>query len=65
MEALNLVEVPAASEWRQDGSVYYPPDIREVPTALPSLSTFALESSEQSLTAQAFLPPSEASKGSS
>ena len=62
MKALNLTGVPAASEWRQARSVYYPPDIREFLTALPSPSTLAPESSEQPLTAQAILPPSEVAK---
>ena len=65
MEALNLARVPVASKWRQVGSVYYPPDIREVLAAFPSPFTLALKPSEQPLTAQAILPPSEASKGSS
>ena len=45
--------------------MYYPPNICEAPTALPSPSAFTLESFEQPLIAQAPLPPSEASKGSS
>ena len=65
MEALNLVEVPASSEWRQAGSVYYSLDICETPAALPSPSALFPESSKQPLTTQAPLPPSEASKGSS
>ena len=52
-------------EWREVGSVYYPPNIREAPTAFPSPSALALESFEQPLIAQAPFPPSEASKGSS
>ena len=46
VEALNLAKVPADSKWRQLGSVYYHPEIREIPTALPSPSTPALKSSE-------------------
>nr|POE89619.1 hypothetical protein CFP56_02337 [Quercus suber] len=61
-KAFDLVGVPTSSEWRQAGSVYYPPDIREVPVApTPSLAV-ALESSEQLLTAQAIPPLIEASK---
>ena len=64
IEAPNLAGVPAALEWRPAGSVYYPPDIREAPAALPSSFALALESSEQPLTALALLPPSEVSKWS-
>ena len=46
VEALNLAKVPADSKWRQLGSVYYHPEICEIPTALPSPSTPALKSSE-------------------
>ena len=57
--------VPADLEWRQPGRVYYHPDIREVPDALPSPSAQILESSKQPLAAQAALPFPAASKGSS
>ena len=43
-EVLNLVGVPTDSEWRQPGSVYYHPEIREVPAAIPPPSALALES---------------------
>lgn len=33
-KALNLTGFPATSEWRKVENVYYPLDIREVPTAL-------------------------------
>ena len=65
IEALNLAGVPAASEWRQVGSVYYPPDIHEVPATFPPPSALTPKSFKQPLIAQALLPPSEASKGSS
>ena len=45
-EALNLATVPADLEWRQPRNVYYYPEIREIPGALPSPSTTAPESSE-------------------
>ena len=38
-------------EWREVGSVYYPPNICEAPTAFPSPSALALESFEQPLIA--------------
>ena len=59
------LRVEVGWEWRKVGSVYYPPNIREATTALPSPSALALESFEQPLIAQAPLPSSEASKGSS
>ena len=46
VEALNLVGVPVDSEWRQPGSMYYHPKLREVPAAFPSPSALALESFE-------------------
>ena len=49
-ESLNLVGVPIDSEWRQPGSVYYHPEIREVPIALSSPFALAPESSGQPLT---------------
>ena len=57
--------------WRQPGSIYYHPHIREVPGAIPSPrailspSTLVLEASKQSLVAQTTLLLPEASKGSS
>ena len=62
-EAFNVVGVPADSAWRQHGSIYYHPNIREIPGAIPSSSTLAPETSEQPLTAQVALPLPEASKG--
>ena len=64
-ESLNLVEVPIDSEWRQPGSVYYHPEIREVLAAIPFPSALAPEYSEQPLTTQATLPLPEVSKRSS
>ena len=61
-EVLNLERVPTDSEWRQPRNVYYHPEIREIPGALPSPSTTTPESSEQLLTAQAALPLPKASK---
>ena len=46
-------------------SVYYHPDIREVPDAISSPFALAPETSEQPLTIQAALPLPEATKGSS
>ena len=63
--ALSVVGVPADSIWRQLRSVYYHPDIREVPGAIPSPSVFTPETSKQPLTIQAALSLPEASKGSS
>lgn len=34
-EALNLARVPTTWEWRKAKNVYYPPDIRAMPIALP------------------------------
>ena len=34
-EALNVAGVLVDSAWRQPGSIYYHPDIREVPDAIP------------------------------
>ena len=48
--------------WRQPGSIYYHPNICEVPGAI---STLALEAFEQPLTIQATLPLPKASKRSS
>ena len=45
-EALNLAGVPANSEWKQPGKVYYHPEIREILVALPSPSANAPESLE-------------------
>ena len=45
-EALNFAGVPADSEWRQLEKVYYHPEIRKIPVALPSPSAIAPESSE-------------------
>ena len=46
VEALNLVGVPTNSEWRLLGSVYYHPEIREVPASFPSPSALAPKSLE-------------------
>ena len=64
-EALNLVRVPADSEWRQLEKVYYPTKIREVSVALPSPSATTPKFSEQPLTVQADLPLLEVLKGPS
>ena len=63
--ALDVVGVPADSVWRQPGSIYYHPDIYEVPGAIPSPSALALETFEQPLTIQAVLPLLVTLKGSS
>ena len=49
-ESFNLVGVPIDSEWRQPGSVYYHPKIREVLAAILFPSALAPESSGQPLT---------------
>ena len=49
--------------WRQLGSIYYHPDIREVPDAILFPPALAQETLEQPLTAQAALTLPEASKG--
>ena len=64
-EALNAARVPVDSAWRQPGSIYYHPDIREAPDAIPFLPALAQETLEQPLTAQVALPLPEASKGPS
>ena len=46
VEALNLAVVPADLEWRQPRSVYYHPEIREVPAVLPSPPALAPKSSK-------------------
>ena len=51
-KALSVAGVPVDSVWRQPRSVYYHPDIREVPSAIPSPSALALESSKQPLTSK-------------
>ena len=63
--AFDVVGVPADSVWRQPGSIYYHPDIREVPGAIPSPSALDLETFEQPLTIQAVLPLPVTLKGSS
>ena len=62
-EALNVAGVPVDSVWRQPRSIYYHPDIHEVPSAIPSPPALALETLELPLIAQAALPLPEASKG--
>ena len=62
LKALNLAGVPIASEWREARNVYYPPDIRKVPTDLPPSPALAPLSIKQPLTTEAFLPPPEVLK---
>ena len=62
LKALNLGGVPIASKWREARNVYYPPDIREVPTDLPSSPALAPLSIKQPLTTEAFVPPPEVLK---
>ena len=52
-EALNITGVPVDSALRQPGSIYYHPNIREVPGAQ---TAFVLEALEQSLVTQTALP---------
>ena len=63
--AFSVARVPADSIWRQPESIYYHPDIHEVPNAISSPSALAPESSEQPLVIPDALPFPEASKGSS
>ena len=46
-KALNWAGVPAASEWRNAENIFYPKDIREVPTVLLPPAALALTSFEQ------------------
>ena len=65
-EALNLVGVPAASEWRRTENVYYLPDLRKAPAAFlgPEVDAApATTAPEQLPSTQASLPPLETSKG--
>ena len=64
-EILNVARVPVDSAWRQPGSMFYHPDICEVPDAIPFPLTFTQETSEQPLITQAALPLPEALKGPS
>ena len=61
---LSIAKVPTDSIWRQPGSIYYHPNIREVTGVISSPPAPVLEASEQPLTIQANLPLPEASKGS-
>jgi len=45
-EALNLVGAPVDSKWRKAENIYYPPNIREFPAALPPPTTSAPTSSK-------------------
>ncbi|XP_030928178.1 uncharacterized protein LOC115954460 [Quercus lobata] len=47
LEALNLIGIPTASKWRKAKNIYYPPNIHEVPTALPPPVAPAPTSSKQ------------------
>ena len=61
-EALNLVGIPVAFEWRKAENIHYPTDIHEVPVALPPLAAPTLTSSEQPSITQASLPLVEVPK---
>ena len=63
-EALNIAGVLVDSEWRQQGKVYYHPDIRVIPSDLPLPSTLAPKSLEQPLTTQAAIPLLDVPQGS-
>ena len=63
--SLSVVGVPVDSVWRQPKSIYYHPDICEVPAAISSPLAPAPESSEQPLAIPDALPLPEVSKGSS
>ena len=62
-KSFNVAGVPVASTWRQPGSMFYHPHIREVPDAISLPLALAQETLEQPLTTQAALPLPEASKG--
>ena len=62
-KSFNVAGVPVALTWRQLGSVFYHPHIREVPDTISLPLALAQETLEQPLTAQAALPLPEASKG--
>ena len=62
--SLSVAGVPVDSVWRQPKSIYYHPDIREVPAAISSPLAPAPESSEQPLAIPNALPLLEISKGS-
>ena len=62
--ALSIAGVPTDSVLRHPGSIYYHPDIREVPDVVSFPPAPVPEASEQPLTIQAALPLLEASKGS-
>ena len=61
----SIARVPANSVWRQPRSIYYHPNIHEVPSAISSPPAPTLESSEQPLAIPDALPLPESSKGSS
>ena len=63
--SLSVAGVPVDSVWRQPKSIYYHPDIREVPTTISSPLAPAPESSKQPLAIPNALPLPEVSKGSS
>ena len=64
-KALDIVGVPANSEWRQQGKTFYHPNIHMIPSGVPLPSTLALESSKQPLTTQAAILLLEVPQGSS
>ena len=64
-QGLSVAGVPVDSIWRQPGSIYYHPDIHEVPGVISSAPTPTLESSEQPLAILNALPLPETLKGSS
>ena len=51
-ETLDRTGVPTNSDLRRANKVYYPEDIREDPTALPSFAALPLSPPEQPLTTQ-------------
>ena len=63
--ALSVAGVPADSVWRLPGSVFYPPEIREVPATIPSPFAHALKYFEQTLAIPNAIPLVEITKGSS
>ena len=60
-KALNRARVFAASEWRSAENIFYPKNIREVPTMLPPPATLPLLPLEQLSTIQAPSPDIEVS----
>ena len=62
LEAPNLAGVPATLKWREARNIFYPANIREVPTDLPLTPAHAPLPIKQPPTTEASLPPPEVLK---